>query len=83
MSSATGVKDISDAHALHGLRCLFVCAEDIGVAEEEGISTGPAPVMEYTAQLLAVMQDQAEARGGVATLGQSVCAELCHCTELG
>lgn len=38
--------------------------------EEEVISTGPDAVMEYTAQLLAVMQEQAEAQRGVATLGQ-------------
>ena len=47
------------------------CAEDIGMPGEEAISTGPETVMEYTSQLLAVMQEQAEARGGVATLGQS------------
>ena len=38
--------------------------------EEEVISTGPDAVMEYTAQLLAVIQEQAEAQRGVATLGQ-------------
>ena len=50
------------------------CAAEVGVQEEDAISTGPEAVMEYTAQLLAVMQDQAEERGGVATLGQSSCA---------
>ncbi len=51
--------------------CCCDCAEDIGMTGEEAISTGPETVMEYTSQLLAVMQEQAEARGGVATLGQS------------
>ena len=52
-------------------RCCCDCAEDIGMTGEEAISTGPEAVLEYTSQLLAVMQAQAEARGGVATLGQS------------
>ena len=53
------------------------CAEEEGVQEEEeAISTGAEAVMEYTAQLLAVMQGQAEERGGVATLGRSSCAVL-------
>lgn len=39
--------------------------------EEEVISTQPEAVMEYMAQLLAIMQDKAEARGGVAVLGES------------
>ncbi len=52
--------------------CCCDCAEDIGMTGEEAISTGPEAVMEYTSQLLAVMQEQAEARGGVATLGQSL-----------
>ena len=48
------------------------CAEEVGVQEEEeAISTGAEAVMEYTAQLLAVIQRQAEEGGGVATLGQS------------
>ena len=37
--------------------------------EEEVIRTQPEAVMEYMAQLLAIMQDKAEARGGVAVLG--------------
>ena len=37
--------------------------------EEEVIRTQPEAVMEYTAQLLGIMQDKAEARGGVAVLG--------------
>ena len=61
-------------------------AEDIGEGEEEIIDAGPEAVREYVAQLLAVMQDKAEDRGGVASLGQSVpqyilcllcCAVLC------
>ncbi|KAL0030531.1 hypothetical protein WJX79_002190 [Trebouxia sp. C0005] len=51
-----------------GLQAIPFVAEDIGIAGEEAISTGPETVMEYTSQLLAVMQEQAEARGGVATL---------------
>ena len=54
------------------LYCCCDYAEDIGIAGEEAISTGPETVMEYTSQLLAVMQEQAEARGGVATLGLSL-----------
>lgn len=38
--------------------------------EEEAISTAPEAVMEYTAQLLTIMQEKAESRGGVAVLGE-------------
>ena len=38
---------------------------------EEAISTAPEAVLEYTEQLLAVMQHKAESRGGVAVLGES------------
>ena len=45
------------------------CAEEPLSEAEEAISTGVEAVAEYTTQLLGIMQDQAEARGGVATLG--------------
>ena len=46
------------------------CAEEPFTEEEEAISTTPEAMMEYTVQLLAIMQDKAEARGGVAVLGK-------------
>lgn len=46
--------------------------------EEEVISTQPEAVMEYMAQLLAIMQDKAEARGGVAVLGESLIKGTLH-----
>lgn len=50
---------------------LYYAEELLTEEEVEGISTAPEAVMEYTAQLLAVMQGKAESRGGVAVLGES------------
>ena len=45
-------------------------AENVGHIEEEAISMSTQAVTEYTGQLLQVMLDKAEERGGVATLGR-------------
>ena len=45
-------------------------AEDVGHIQEEAISMSMEAVTEYTGQLLQVMLNKAEKRGGVATLGR-------------